>query len=216
MLGSSVASAECMITAVYMGRTVVVVVDGDRDARTDEARELDTLLGIHRDHNVGRAWAWKLRSAQMQEHEVDLREALGDLLELVDHDRVASEVDGVFDLKLGVLSRVSELDDVAVDGERHRGAQLVHILWSTRAEAVVGALRSRRRGDPDRLGPVRGTRARGGNDHRVPSLQRGDRREVIFRRQLPRQLVLDVLIRHDGKVAPERRFSLGRELALKW
>ena len=55
--------------------------------------QLDPLLRIHSDHDQRHAGPRDRGPAQMDEHEVDARVAVGDLGQLGDHQGVAGDVD---------------------------------------------------------------------------------------------------------------------------
>ena len=70
---------------------VVVVMDRDRRLRLDKLDHLDALLGVHRYQQQAK----KHRAPQVEQCQVDVGEPAGDLLQLVEKDRVTSDVDAI-------------------------------------------------------------------------------------------------------------------------
>lgn len=65
----------------------------DRHIRPDEPDELDPLRRVHGDHEQGGARRRDRGAAQVHEHKVDVRVALGDLGQLGHEEGVAGDVD---------------------------------------------------------------------------------------------------------------------------
>ena len=70
-------------------------MDRNGQIRVDHSNKLDALLCVHSHHQHWKFWRWDCGAAQVDQHEIDVLTlvALRDLLELVDHESVARDVD---------------------------------------------------------------------------------------------------------------------------
>ena len=93
-------------------------MDRNRQIRPDQPHQLDALRRVHGDHEQRHARTRDRGAAQVDEHEVDVRVALGDRGQLGHEEGVAGDVDAVTRSEVvgGGAATVAELEHPAVCG----------------------------------------------------------------------------------------------------
>lgn len=118
----------------------------NRHLGRDQPDELDALPRIHGDHEQGHAGGGDGGAAEVDEHEVDVRVAFGDLEEVGDEEGVAGDVDAVGGVEVwgGRGGEAAEFEHPAVCGGDLCGQQFhqrpVHLLTFTLPPPCASAL----------------------------------------------------------------------------
>ena len=75
----------------------ILVMDRDGHVRTDQLDQLQTLFGVHGEHEEGQRREWNAGATQVDQHQVDVLAlvVLRDGFEVVHHQGVAGDVNSI-------------------------------------------------------------------------------------------------------------------------